>query len=403
MIIDYLFKKEQFNSQSRKKKQKINIIRFISKSDTACIIPEISKHLKISIPTVNKLILELIDEGIILELGKKETESGRKPSLFSINKKVFYSIGVNIQLKSLRIALVDLEMSIIEFKIYEDFRLENTKECLDDIILKIKAFFASYQIDVKSVLGVGIGLTGRINTKMGESLSYFNFTNQPLATLLSKKLQLPILLENDTRATGLAEEVCGVVGSSQDALIVNLSRGLGLSILANGNIIRGKDGYAGEFGHMQFGLKNRLCLCGKQNCLGTEVSGYGLELDFEESKAKGRSSLLNIPDNSISYRQILDIALKGDGLAMELILEQGNKLGASLGNIINLLNPQLIVIAGSYSRLGNIFIDSMKIGMSKTALVNPLKNCKIVNSHVESDKAVVLGAASLLYRKYDLI
>ncbi len=348
-------------------------------------------------------MLELIDEQILIELGKKETESGRKPLLYSINKKVFYSIGVNIQLKSLRIALVDLEMSIIKFINYDEFRLDNTEECLNEIIQKIQTFISSNQIDVKGVLGIGIGLTGRINTTIGQSLSFFNFTPQPLATILSKKLNLNVLLENDTRATGMAEGVCGVAGSSKDALIVNLSRGLGLSILANGIIIKGENGYAGEFGHMQFGSKNRLCLCGKQNCLGTEVSGYGLELDFEEHKALGRTSLLNTANNLVSYRQIIEIAQKGDGLAMELILEQGIRLGVSLGNIINLLNPQLIVIAGTYSRLGNIFIDSIKIGMSKTALVNPLKDCKIVNSHVESDKAVVLGAASLLYRKYDLI
>jgi len=404
MISDFLTAgSNEVNNETRRHKQKLNIVRFLAKSDSECSIPEIAKFLKISVPTVNKLVLELIDEHIVLELGKKqEAESGRKPNLYSINKKIFYSLGVDIQINDLKIALVDLDMKIIKFAIYDRFILENTDDSLNEIISYLRQFISFNGLDAKNCLGIGIGLTGRINTMTGASLTYFNFTPKPLAGFLEDQLKMPVILENDTRATGLAEEVCGVIGNKKNSLIVNVSRGLGLAIISHGKIVRGGNGYAGEFGHMQLGTKQRLCICGKQNCLGTEASGYGLELDFKESLEKGRNSLIGESD-MYSYKEIIDIALKGDGLAMDLIIEQGNILGISLGNIINLLNPELIVIGGYFSRLDNVYIDAVKIGMAKTALVNPLKNCKILSSPVDSDYAVVLGSASLFFRKYNLI
>ncbi|MCG8580523.1 MAG: ROK family protein [Bacteroidales bacterium] len=403
MVLDFLTQSTVISNQSRHQKQKKDIVRYISKSKTACIIPDIAKQLKISIPTINKLIVELLEANVLVEYGKKDTGSGRKPILYALNRDMFYSVGVDIQLKGLRIVMLDIQLQVVKSKDISDFTLENTEECLNDIINHVNEFITYCMVENTAILGLGFSLTGRVDVKKSSSISFFDFMGKPLGQYFSEKFQLPVLLDNDTRLIGLSEQVDGCLSNVKDAIVVNVSRGLGASIICEGNIVKGGNGFAGEFGHMQFGKKERLCICGKTNCLGTEVSGYALELDFTNALDAGRDSLLKLQTDTFGYRQILRSALEGDSLAIELVQKQGMYLGESLGNIINLLNPSLIVIAGSFAILGDMFIDAIRIGLSKTTLINPLNSCRVIASEVDGTRAAAIGAAYLSFKKFDLL
>ena len=403
MILDFLTQSKEINNQSRQQKQKTDIVRYISKSKTACIIPDIAKQLKISIPTINKLITELLSAEILVELGKKDTGSGRKPILYALNKKTCYSVGVDIQLKGMRLMIINIQREVVRMKEIPDFVLENTQACLSNIIDDINIFLSSSMIEVSSVIGIGISLTGRVDVKRGSSISYFDFIQEPIRSYLSKHFKVPVLVDNDTRMIGLAEKVDGYLHEVQDAIVINVSRGLGASMISDGAIIKGANGFAGEFGHMQFGKKKRLCICGKSNCLGTDVSGYALELDFTYAIESGNVSLLKSDNGFFDYREIIRVSMQGDCLAIELIQKQGMHLGESLGNLLNLLNPSLIIIAGTYAVLGDVFIDAIRIGLSKTALLNPLEKCKVIASDLDGVQAAALGAAYLSFTRYDLL
>jgi predicted NBD/HSP70 family sugar kinase len=403
MVAGLLTELVEVNNKTRQQKQAGRIVKYLAKSDEPLTIPEIAKYVKISIPTATKLISELFDKNVIVELGKRDTGSGRKPVLYSLNKSIFYSVGIDIQLKGLRLVMLNMQFEAIKIKEIPDFILHNTEACLKEIIDHVNQFLAFSMIDDSSLLGIGVSLTGRVDIRKGLSLSYFEFLEVPLGTYLSNHFKLPVLIDNDTRLIGLTEQVEGRLSKVKDAFIINVSRGLGACIVCEGVIVKGSNGFAGEFGHMQFGHKNRLCLCGKANCLGTEVSGYALELDFTKALQEGRDSLLKAEFESREYRKILQVAMEGDSLAIDLIHMQGVHLGESLGNIINLLNPSIIVIAGSFAVLGDMFIDAIKIGLSKTTLINPLNNCQVVASDVDGTNAAAIGAAYLFFKKYDLL
>jgi len=203
---------------------------------------------------------------------------------------------------------------------------------------------------------------------------------------------------------GLAEQVLGQAKEARNALILNVSRGLGMTIIANRRLITGGMGFAGEFGHMQMGNSDKLCICGKRGCLGMEVSGYALEENFKQAIKEGGTSLAinDKPLEDIRYDDILEAANQGDGLCINLLQEMGEILGMALGNIVNLLNPELIIIGGKFAQAGYMFSDSIKTGMNKTALTLPLKYVTLKTSQLGSESGSI-GASAMVFKQHDLI
>ncbi|MGQ1890145.1 ROK family transcriptional regulator [Thermophagus sp. OGC60D27] len=399
-----LFFSDEVSNQSRQAKQKNKIIRTLSKSRHALTIPELQKQVRISPPTANKLINELIADNLVKEEGKKETDNGRKPMLYSLNINKFFAVGVEILFKRISVSVVRLDQKIVFKRQDKKFILENTPECLEKTISFIKKTLEECKIPKDNILGIGIGLTGRVNSLTGESYNFFTFTEKPVGQYLAETFQKQVFIDNDTHVMGLAEQVLGQAKDSRNALILNVSRGLGMTIIANKKLISGGMGFAGEFGHMQFANSNKLCICGKRGCLGMEVSGHALEENFKKAIKEGGTSLL-VKEKSlgdIQYEDILDAANTGDSLSINLLQKTGEILGMSLGNIINLLNPELIILGGKFAQAGHMFTDSIKTGINKTALTLPLKYVTLKTSELGGDSGSI-GASAMVFKQHDLI
>lgn len=392
------------SKESRQFKQLQKIVSNLSKSDEALTIPEISELVKTSVPTGTKLIKRLLEKGLVIEDGKKETENGRRPAVYTLNKSKFYAVGAEILEKWIHVSVVRVDMETMHESLSREFRLEDSEDCLEYIIQFIQNTIKESPANPDQIIGVGIALTGSVNGHTGQSAHYFNNLEMPLKTHLENAFGLPVTIDNDTRAIGISEQVLGIAKGSENVLIVKVSRNLGLSIILNKNIIFGSKGFAGNFGHVQLGKKGRLCTCGKKGCLRTEVSGDALRLDLKEALEAGETSIhFNIGQiETYKYHDILDAILKGDALAIKLLIEQGERLGQALGNVVNLLNPDLIVIGGEYVMVKDFFLDAIKAGMRKTGLVSSLKDCQVKASKLGryfSSK----GAACMIFKNQELI
>lgn len=404
LINNYLQNAEEASSESRYVQQKLKIVQIISQRSSPMTVPEISKELKISTPTCIKLVNHLQEEGILHVVGKKETANGRKPLMYSVDKVNFFSVSVEILLKRISFAIIDSGLNIIHYRQKADFALENTPECLEEIYEYVQEGIDQSGIGHDRILGVGIGITGRVSRKTGETFTFFNFLEKPVTTHLEEKFSLPVFVDNDTRCYGLAEKIIGKARDAHNAIIINLSRGLGTTLIINDGLVEGGMGFAGELGHMQFGDSQKLCICGKKGCLGNEVGGYALEEEVKIRIGLGEKSLLEetFSGGKIRYDEILSAALSGDYLAIAVIQEIGQKLGKALGNIVNLLNPEQIIIGGKFSRLGDMLLDPVKAGLLSTGLQNSLKNCDISVSEL-GDLAGLKGAGALVFEYFELI
>jgi transcriptional regulator of PTS gene len=394
----------EVTNKNRLMQRKLRIIQAISQNGTGITVPDICKKLEVSAPTGIKLVNELQDEGFLKIIGKKEILNGRKPAIYALNNPNFYAIVVEILMKRISAGIVDSSLNTIYYNQKTDFVLENTKECLSVVEKFVRETVKDSGIKEDGILGMGIGLTGRVRSDIGKSFTYFSFLDIPLTDYFSKRFKTPVFLNNDTRCLGNAERIIGKAKSVNNAIVINLSRGLGTSMIINNTIVNGSAGFAGELGHMQFGSKDKICLCGKSGCLGTEVGGHALEENFIEKIIEGEKSLITInPDHeNVRYDQILQAALDGDQLSIKLIQEMGNKLGYALGNIINLLNPELIILGGKFAKLKEVLLDAVKTGMVGSALTNPLKLCAIEFSEL-GDLAGLKGAGAQVFEHFELI
>lgn len=401
-ILNSPLKEADGHIEKRQQRQFKNIIRILSKSESAFTIPEIAEHVKISVPTCTKLVKTLVEKKYMIEEGKKETENGRRPEYYALNKQRFYAIGVEILLKFIHVSIVRIDSELLDETSNNQFILENTPEGLQYVVSFIKNTIVKNQLKNDQIIGLGVGLAGTVNAQTGET-QHFNFMGISFKKHLENTFRIPVIVDTDTRAIGIAEQVLGKAQGIENVLIVKVSRSIGMSVILNGKMIMGGTGQAGEFGHLQFGKLGRLCVCGKKGCIETEVSGGALQTDLKEALMAGETSNHFQLENLDSYRyhDVLKAVLNGDALSLKLILDQADKLGQALGNIVNLLNPDLIVIGGEIVMIQDFFIDALKMGLKKTSLIDTLVNCRVEVSDLGryfSSKA----AAVMIFKNYDL-
>ncbi len=403
-LIDHYLKTGENNNGNRLNEQKMKIVQAISQRREPLTIPELSNELKITAPTCIKLVNQLIDAGIINEVGKKETRAGRKPILYALDGSNFQVIAIEVLMKRISFSIMDNHLHPIFVKHNTDFSLENNRESLQVVVDFIKKCMNEANISSREIIGMGVGITGRVKKSDGESLTFFNFMGKPLASFFAEIFDMPVFINNDTRCFGMAEKIIGKAKNISNAIVINLSRGLGTSLIINNSVVEGGAGFAGELGHMQWGLNDKVCICGKKGCLGNEVSGFTLEEQFKERVMQGEKSLVSdkVSLEDVRYDDILNAANEGDALSIDLVQQMALRLGKALGNIVNLLNPELIIIGGKFARARDILIDPVKTGMASSALVSPLKYCEIDFSEM-GDLAGMKGAGALVLEHFEFI
>ncbi|TKT87590.1 ROK family transcriptional regulator [Dyadobacter frigoris] len=362
-------------------------------------IPDLSKELEVSVPKVTSLVNELIQQGLIRDFGKIESTGGRKPNLYGIVADSAFFIGVDVKQSHINIGLSDLQKNLVKVSEKLVYQLDNTPDSLESLCSYIQDFISELDVPAGRVLGIGINLSGRINYTTGHSYSFFHFDESPLAEIIQGRVGIPVFLENDSRAMAYGEFCAGAVQQEKDVLFLNLDYGIGVGILFDGQLYYGKSGYAGEVGHMPFFDNERICHCGKKGCLETEASGWALIRMFREKLAGGSSSVVTskkkIRPEDITMDDIIEAALNDDVLAIELLAKVGENLGRGIAALINVLNPELVVLGGSLVLTGDYLYLPIKTALNKysLSLVNNDSQLKISKL---GERAGILGACLLV-------
>ncbi|MBC7745937.1 MAG: ROK family transcriptional regulator [Flavobacterium sp.] len=364
-------------------------------------IAELSKELNLSVPKITSVINDLIEDGMVQDYGKVVgSTGGRKPNVFGLLPESAFFVGVDVNQSYISIALSDLEKNLIKVCEKISFNLENNKESLELLCSLINNFIDELTIPKVKILGIGINLTGRINSTTGYSYSFFYFNEEPLSKIIESKVGIRVFLENDSRAMAFGEFNSGIVKGEKDVLFLNLDYGIGLGILINSQLYYGKSGYSGEFGHIPLFNNEILCRCGKKGCLETEASGWALTRMLKEKLQEGSTSILsknNDPNKAIQMDDIILAANNDDVLAIELIAKIGDHIGRGIALLINIFNPDLVILGGSLSQTGDYIRLPIKSAINKYSLSlvsndTPLKISKL------GKQAGIIGAC-LLARK----
>lgn len=381
-------------------KLKKSIIKRLTLTGEATIA-ELCKETDFSIPTVTKVVSELIDEGIVFETGKVGTSGGRRPSLYGINPKACYYLGVEVRKSSINVGIQDFNNNFVKHSENISYTLENTRESLFSMSSIINQFVVDSGVPREKIIGACINLSGRINSRKGFSYSYFFFEEKPLSEIIESQINIKTFIENDTRAMTYGEYNCGVVRNEKDVIFVNIGWGVGIGIMCDGKLYYGKSGYSGEFGHSPVFDNEILCHCGKKGCLETEISGMALERKFKKALENGSTSILSgkkaIAD--ITVDDILKAIIEDeDTLGIEIIEEIGSKMGRYLSMLINIFNPELMVLGGALAETGLYLQLPIRTNIHKFSLSLVNLDMKLKISALGS-KAGVIGACYILRDK----
>jgi len=380
---------------------KQSIVKCLLSIGDATIL-ELSTELQSSIPTITKAVNELLADELIVDSGKISNSGGRRPSLYSIASDRTYFLGVEANRSSTSFGIQNLKEEFVSIELNSPFVLENTFESLMEFCDRINTFISDSQIDKSFIIGICINLSGRINSKEGFSYNYFFTENRPLVEIISEKIELPVYLENDTRAMTLGEYAQGVVEGEKNVIFLNYSWGIGIGIITEGELYYGKSGYSGEFGHSPLFDNEILCHCGKIGCLETEASGWALVEQFKQALADGRTSAISIDSHASSiqqYHKILSgVLIKEDSLCIELITKQCEVIGRALASLINILNPELLIIGGDFSQLGDFVLLPIQSSLKKYSLGLVNRDVALKKS-ILGRRAGVIGACRVVKEK----
>lgn len=393
-----LLKEIELGTKSAILKKKI-ITHYIYNGSST--ITDLSKELDLSVPTVTKFISEMCEDGYINDYGKLETSGGRYPSLYGLNPDSGYFVGVDIKRFSVNIGLINFKGDMVELKMNIPYKFENTKEGLEELCKLTKNFIKKLPINTEKILNINMNISGRVNPESGYSFSQFNFEERPLAEILTEKIQHQVNIDNDTRAMTYGEYLKGYVKGERNIIFVNISWGLGIGIIIDGKIYTGKSGFSGEFGHISIYENEILCHCGKKGCLETEASGSALYRILLERIHNGESSILSSRvknGETVTLDEIIEAANKEDMLCIEIIEEIGQKLGKQIAGLINIFNPELVIVGGTLSLTGEYITQPIKTAIRKYSL-NLVNQDSVILASKLKDKAGIIGACMLARSK----
>jgi N-acetylglucosamine repressor len=329
--------------------QKIKIIKYLY-TNGAKSLADICNRIKISSPTTASIINELVNSGLLEKQGRGKSKGGRKPYLFGLRENSLFVLGVEIGRYRTRLAVFNNKNHNISGLREYNLELNNEIQTINKLCGYIEEIISSSGIDPHKLIGIGINMPGLVDSKNGINYTYFNFNENSVCRILEKKFNRPIFIENDAKAIALAEHRFGLAKGKKDVLVLYLDWGIGLGIIQDGKLYRGVSGFAGEFSHIPIVENGLLCHCGKQGCLETMASGTALVRMMKERIETDKNllpsiDLTNEPDKD-EITLIIDSAKNGNQFAINLLSEIGYNLGKGLAILIQLLNPELIILGG---------------------------------------------------------
>jgi predicted NBD/HSP70 family sugar kinase len=354
-----------------------------------CSRQELSEATGLSPASVSNVVRDLIHEGIVVEAGSVDSDGGRPRVLLQINPDYGYVIGVDVGEIRVRVELFDLTMTERAKADYPlDPRQHGVDVIVEAILTGLTEVLARSGVSPSEILGIGIGVPGIVENGPGGLVhgQAYGWESVPLERLLRAGTSLPLHIDNGAKTMGQAELWFGAGRGAQHAVVCLIGSGVGASIIAHGSTQRGSTSSAGEWGHTTVMVGGRTCRCGARGCLEAYVGAEAI-LDRYGSPLPGHNQ-------EAALTALIDLAATS-ARAAEVLDETALYLGVSIADLINLFNPERIILGGwAGLLLGEQMLPAIREAARTHALRHPFAQTSIEVGRLGPD-AVALGAATL--------
>jgi len=339
----------------------------------------IAKVLGLSLMTVNKIVNKLLQGKVIVKSGKTEGKSGRKSELFKFNPDLYNSIGISIGEGEIIISAVDSDCNAIAKREYRLNRYSEKISTSDDIIAIIikyfRMFVEEFSIEQEKLAVIGIAPEGIIDTERGRCIlgtHLGGIIDLNLREQFQGIFHVPIFVDDPARSITYYGNKLGYGSNAANFIYIYLGRGVGSGIVINGQIYRGFRGIAGEIGHIIVDKAGQRCKCGNYGCLETIASEESIIRQMKEGVQEGViTKIVDMCGGNLSLidlQMLKEAADINDKFSHNILEHVGNHLGKAVALLVNIFNPELILIGGSASILGSYLLESVNRVIKHEAL-----------------------------------
>lgn len=361
---------------------------------------ELSRRSGLSPATMSNIVGELLREGIAVELRLDESRGGRPSAVFGINTELGRCVGISVTETFVLLELFDAALHSLEgLDIPLDPDENRPGYIVSRILGGVSSLLGRSATPVSRVLGIGVSMPGIVERSEGVAVfaPNWNWHHVPLLEMLRAHLPVPIYVDSCLKFFVIAEAWFGMGRGLDDIITAGIGTGVGAGIILNGTLLRGTTNSAGEWGHTTIVMGGRECSCGNRGCVEAYVGAPGIMQTLREIDSG--SVLLGL-DQVEFVRAIAQAAREGESAARETLAATARYLGVGLANLVNLLNPQLIVLTGWIGiELGPLMLDELRRTVAEHAMEPPHKASKIAIGQLGSH-AATMGAATLALERW---
>lgn len=382
---------------------KSQIIRQLFFSENLSCL-DLSNKIDKSLPFVNRLLSELIEEGVVMETGYAPSSGGRRPLMYSLKKGILYVMAVAMDQFVTRIALMDMQNREIVFLEKFDLNLAEEKNALGILTGKIQSVIEQSNTRKDHITGIGIAIPGFVDTKTGINYTFLTQENKSVTAHIAEQTGLPVFIDNDSSVVALAEFRFGSARGRKNAMVVNLGWGIGLGMVLDEKLFRGNDGFAGEFSHIPLFTNGKLCSCGKHGCLETESSLLIITEKAREGIQEGiLSQMKDLLTNKNAEKDctiLMEAAAKGDRFAVSLFSDAGYVIGRGLAILIHIINPEIIILSGRGAAAGKLWLAPIQQALNEHCIPRLADKTQLEISALDY-QAEIVGAAALVMENFE--
>ncbi|MCR4407252.1 MAG: ROK family transcriptional regulator [Anaerolineae bacterium] len=373
-----------------------NIVLNLIKSRGPISRTDIARLSGLSLATVSGIAADFIESGLVREMGEGESTGGRKPVFLRLNHQAGFVVGVKLMEQAITSALTDLDAKVLYHRVTSLQDQHDVQAVQGIIIAAVEATIAESRVDRARVLGIGIGMAGVVDGQVGfcRYSPFFGWRDVEVARPIADHFGLPVYLENDVNTLTIAEQWFGYGNGVDHFVVVTVGRGIGAGIVVNGQFYRGALGGAGEFGHITLQENGPPCDCGKRGCLEALASDPAVVRQARAAIALGERTTLAEAE-PLTLEAIVAAAEAEDKLARRLLADSGRWLGMGIATLVNILNPQLIIVGGEGVQAGEWRFGPMREAVQAHAFNGLADDLEIV-IEPSGDETWARGAACVV-------
>ncbi len=363
---------------------------------------ELARITSLTRTTVSDIVADLLDEGLVSEIGVGSSIGGKSPILLSLMEDSRHLIGLDLSYNQFRGAVVNLRGKVREL-VTIPMHSSNGDEALALVYEIVDRLMKAASLPL---VGIGVGTPGLVNIQDGIVVDAVNldWKDLPLAHLLEERYHLPVSILNDSQAAAMGEYTYGQKQTIDDNLIViNARHGIGAGIVIGGQLFHGDGGGAGEIGHVVMVPDGgELCRCGNRGCLETVASAQALVRKVQELAPPVLAAQITGSIHKVTFENIVQDFNRGDPLIRELVFETGRFMGRAISSLVGTLNIKKIIITGDMTSFGESWLAVIQSTLVKTALSSLARDTWVEIGQL-GENSIVLGASAMLANNYTLL